>query len=157
MVLTAGLALAALADGVLAQNAPQAPAAAGGRRDPATSAAFAGRYRCIWTSPDGFVFECELQLRSGGTTDLEGRVQWTLERAGRPELAAKVGKSGAELVRGAVVSPGVAELKGYDKNDPENVRGLAEYRLELSGSARWLVGEVGAGSKLDSHFVAIRY
>src|SRR5262245_57820851 len=102
--IAAGFGLAAvlvIADSVLGQVPQQEPRGqpvtpGAPRRDPANAAAFAGRYRCIWTSPDGFVFECELQLRNANATDLEGRIQWTLMRSGRPDLQAKVGKGGSE-------------------------------------------------------------
>ena len=136
--------------------ATQQPAPPPGRRDLSNASAFAGRYRCIWTSPDGFVYECELQLRNTSATEVDGRIQWTLIRSPRPGEQAKLGMSGAELVRGALDGPGKVNISGYDKVDPNGILGLDEYKLELSGTARWIFGTTSNHGDWNAQFYAVR-
>ena len=101
----------------------------------------AGEWSGIWTSPDGYVYSAEITLNTGpgcttcsasGDESIQGRIVWTLRRVGTKAtagLAASVGLTGTEYVKGEMKGDGFFVLTGYQKDDPHNIIGLDLYRL----------------------------
>jgi hypothetical protein len=77
-----------------------------------------------WTSPAGFVYDAEFQVRLDPSGAVEGSLRWILRKApeGRTDYEGKIGAKGIEYVWGT--------------SDPSgrNILGLDRYRLTLSES-----------------------
>jgi hypothetical protein len=112
----------------------------------------AGEWRGVWTNPTGFVFTAEMTLQAGsscgscaasGDGSIQGQILWTLKKVGAnssPDYARKVDMTGTEFVKGEMRGSGLLVLNGYDKNDPNNVIGLDNYRLALADNGQVIGG-----------------
>jgi len=112
----------------------------------------AGEWRGIWTDPSGYAFTVTMTLETGpgcktcvaaGDGSVRGKIVWTLRKTpanATPELAAKVGMAGTELVKGERKGEGLLVLNGYQKDDPNNIIGLDQYRLAISDDGKVIGG-----------------
>ena len=111
-----------------------------------------GAWRGIFTDPAGFVYTAEMTLETGpgcktcavvGDGSIRGKIVWMLRKTpanATPELAAKVGMTGTELVKGKRKGEGLLVLNGYQKDDPNNIIGLDQYRLAISDDGKVIGG-----------------
>ncbi|MGO9775941.1 MAG: hypothetical protein ACLQGT_11920 [Terracidiphilus sp.] len=114
----------------------------------AQAGSVSGEWRGIWTDPTGYVFTVMMTLDTGpgcktcapaGDGSIQGKIVWTLRKMpanATPELAAKVGMTGTELVKGE----GLLVLNGYQKDDPNSIIGLDQYRLAISDDGKVIGG-----------------
>jgi hypothetical protein len=128
----------------------------GGLASVAQTVNVAGEWRGIWTNPEGMVFSATMTLQTGkgckscavvGDGAVWGKIVWTLRNAGpnpSPELAAKVGMTATELV------------KGYEANDPAQMKGTDQYRLAISDNGKVVGGITLNGGSWTGQFIAMR-
>ena len=112
----------------------------------------AGEWRGIWTDPTGYAFTVTITLETGpgcktcapaGNGSIRGKIVWTLRKTpanATPELAAKVGLTGTELVKGERKGEGLLVLNGYQKDDPNHIIGIDQYRLAISDDGKVIGG-----------------
>lgn len=110
----------------------------------AQSNSVAGEWRGIWIDPTGYSFTATITLETGpgcrscAATDegsIRGAIVWTLRKvpASAPaEVAAKVGMTATEFVKGERKGDGLLILNGYKKDDPNTIFSLDRYRLAVS-------------------------
>jgi hypothetical protein len=80
---------------------------------------------------------------AAGDGSIRGKIVWMLRKTpanATPELAAKVGMTGTELVKGKRKGEGLLVLNGYQKDDPNNIIGLDQYRLAISDDGKVIGG-----------------
>ncbi|MFY9853728.1 MAG: hypothetical protein WAK26_07620 [Terracidiphilus sp.] len=135
---------------------------------PAQTANVAGEWRGVWTNPDGMVFSATMTLETGkgcktcavvGDGAVWGKIVWTLRKAGEnpdPELAAKIGKTATELVKGNLKGDELLELNGYVLEDPAEIKGTDQYRLAISEDSKVLGGITLNGGSWTGQFIAMR-
>jgi len=128
----------------------------------------AGEWRGIWTNPDGMVFSASMTLQTGkgcktcavvGDGAVWGKIVWTLRKAGEnpsPELAALVGKTATELVKGSLKGEELLELNGYVLEDPAEIKGTDQYRLAISEDGKVVGGITLNGGSWTGQFIAMR-
>jgi hypothetical protein len=128
----------------------------------------AGEWRGIWTNPDGMVFSASMTLQTGkgcktcavvGDGVVWGKIVWTLRKAGEnpsPELAALVGKTATELVKGSLKGEELLELNGYVLEDPAEIKGTDQYRLAISEDGKVVGGITLNGGSWTGQFIAMR-
>jgi hypothetical protein len=107
----------------------------------------------IWDSPDGSVYTAVVQLNVTPDGTVDGSISWTLKDARRPDLAAKVGQSGTEFVRGAYDARcRVLALAGYRLDDPQHILGTDRYELILAANGAGLGGVTANGDTWTGMF-----
>jgi hypothetical protein len=128
----------------------------------------AGEWRGIWTDPTGYVFTVTMTLETGlgcktcaaaGDGSIRGKIVWMLRKTpanATPELAAKVGMTGTELVKGKRKGEGLLVLNGYQKDDPNNIIGLDQYRLAISDDGKVIGGITLNYGPWTGQFFAVR-
>jgi hypothetical protein len=134
----------------------------------AQSAGVTGEWRGIWTNPAGSVFTAQMTLDAGpgcktcavlGSGSIRGKIVWTLRKAGPnapPELAAQVGATATELVKGDMKGEGLLVLNGYESEDPNHIRPADQYRLALSDNGKVVGGITLNGGSWTGQFIAVR-
>jgi hypothetical protein len=140
----------------------------GGLASAAQTVSVAGEWRGLWTNPEGMVFSASMTLETGkgckdcavvGDGAVWGRIVWTLRKAGEnpsPELAAKVGKTAVELVKGNLKGDELLELSGYEAEDPQQMKGMDQYRLAISENGKVLGGITLNDGAWTGQFIAMR-
>ena len=140
----------------------------GGLASAAQTVNVAGEWRGTWTSPDGMVFSAAMTLQTGkgckncavmGDGAVWGKIVWTLRKAGEnpsPELAAMVGKTATELVKGNVKGEELLELNGFVVEDPAEIKGTDQYRLAISEDGKVIGGITLNGGPWTGQFIAMR-
>lgn len=131
----------------------------------AQAVSVAGEWRGIWTNPAGFVYSAEITLDVGpgcktcavtGSGSVRGKIVWTLRKtsasAGYPD---KVGDTSTELVKGEMKGDVLLVLNGYEKDDPNNIKGLDQYRLAVSDNGKVIGGITLNGGPWTGQFIAI--
>jgi hypothetical protein len=110
----------------------------------AQTGSVAGEWRGVWTSPSGYVYSADITLNTGpscttcaasGDGSIQGQIVWTLRKPGTNAsagLAASVGLTATEFVKGEMKGEGFFVLAGYQKDDPHNIIGLDRYRLAVA-------------------------
>jgi hypothetical protein len=128
----------------------------------------AGEWRGIWTNPEGLVFSATMTLETGkscktcavvGDGAVWGKIVWTLRKAGEnpsAELAAAVGKTATELVKGNLKGDELLELNGYVLEDPAEIKGTDQYRLAISEDGKVVGGITLNGGSWTGQFIAMR-
>ena len=128
----------------------------------------AGEWRGIWTDPTGYVFTVTMTLETGlgcktcaaaGDGSIRGKIVWMLRKTpanATPELAAKVGMTGTELVKGERKGEGLLVLKGYQKDDPNSIIGLDQYRLAISDNGMVIGGITNNNGSWTGQLIALR-
>ncbi|MGD0547929.1 MAG: hypothetical protein ABR991_08910 [Terracidiphilus sp.] len=118
----------------------------------AQAGSVAGEWRGIWTDPSGYVFNATMTLESGtackscaaaGDGSIRGRIVWTLRKVpanASAELAAKVGLTATEFVKGERKGDGLLVLNGDDKDDPNRIIAIDQYRLAISDDGKVIGG-----------------
>ena len=103
-----------------------------------------------WSSPSGAYFTLKVNLTDDGTGKVDGQIEWTMQRTRRPEKMGKIGMSAVEYVRGQYnPATQILTMKGYAKNDPNNVLVMTDnYQLTLAGNSN-LNGKARNGGKWD--------
>ena len=83
---------------------------------------------------------------------IEGQIDWNLIRTTNPKKIDKVGSRATEYVRGSF-SPqtGRIELRGYRKDDPQNIVILDRYVLKVSADNRQI-----SGKSINGNFILRR-
>jgi hypothetical protein len=127
-----------------------------------------GEWQAFKTTPEGAVFIGKITLQSGsscktcaamGDGSIQGKIVWTLRRAGMkaaPGMAGKAGKTGTELVKGQMKGKGLLVLNGYQKNDPNNILAIDKYRLAVSDDGKVLGGLTLNNGPWTGQLIAIR-
>src|SRR5258706_9026434 len=78
-----------------------------------------GKWKGEWSTPSGTFLDIEIDLSRAAGNDVEGKINLTLGRTGRPDKMDKIGLSATEYVRATFYpAPGVILLIGYKKNHP---------------------------------------
>jgi hypothetical protein len=110
-----------------------------------------GTWAGDWTSPSGAYLTIKLNLNDDGAGNVQGQIEWTLQRTNRPEKMNKIGMSAVEYVRGKYdTSSRNLTMSGYRKDDPNNVLVMVDdYRLSISQDDRNLNGAARNGGKWD--------
>jgi hypothetical protein len=128
----------------------------------------AGEWRGLWTNPEGMVFSATMTLETGkgckscavvGDGAVWGKIVWTLRSAGpnpSAELAAMVGKTATELVKGNLKGDELLELNGYVLEDPAEIKGTDQYRLAISDNGKVVGGITLNGGSWTGQFIAMR-
>jgi hypothetical protein len=134
----------------------------------AQSAGVTGEWRGIWTNPAGSVFTAQMTLDAGpgcktcavlGSSSVRGKILWTLRKAGPnapPELAAQVGTTATELVKGEMKGEALLVLNGYETDDPNHIRPADQYRLAVSDNGKVVGGITFNGGSWTGQFIALR-
>ncbi len=118
--------------------------AAGLAAQKVTPASYTGQWHGRWTG-DGYAYSAQLDLHATSDVEVKGMIHWTLAVSPREEEKSKIGAQATEFVRGTVdAKTGELHLKGYDKDDPQGVIDMDEYRLHLAGD-----GDVVSGITSD--------
>jgi len=140
----------------------------GGLASAAQTVNVAGEWRGVWTNPDGLVFSATMTLETGkscktcavvGDGAVWGKIVWTLRKAGpnpSAELAAMVGKTATELVKGNVKGEELLELNGYVLEDPAEIKGTDQYWLAISENGKVVSGITLKGGEWTGQFIAMR-
>jgi hypothetical protein len=140
----------------------------GGLVCPAQTASVAGEWRGIWTNPAGFVFTAEMTLETGpgcktcaviSEGGIRGKIVWTLKKVGSnasDTYASKVGMTGTEFVKGEMKGDGLLVLNGYEKDDPNDIIGIDQYRLAISDNSKVVGGITLNGGSWTGQFIAAR-
>lgn len=140
----------------------------GGLVSAAQTVSVAGEWRGVWTNPEGMVFSASMTLETGkgckdcavvGNGAVWGRIVWTLRKAGEnpsAELAAKVGKTATELVKGNLKGDELLELSGYEAEDPQQMKGMDQYRLAISENGKVLGGITLNDGEWTGQLIAMR-
>lgn len=117
--------------------------------NPLSTFSIRGDWKGNWRTDSGTLFDFGLRLDGLDNDAIEGQIRWTMRRTARPDKEDKVGLSATEFVRGRYnESDGILTLKGYRKDDPDNVLVmLDEYRLKVSTDGSRLTGLARNGGK----------
>lgn len=131
------------------------------------SGSVAGEWRGIWTNPEGNVYTAKMILETGpgcktcaakGEGSVTGKIEWSLRKAGAhtPDMADRMGTVSKELVKGEMRGEGLLVLNGYDRDDPNNIKPLDQYRLALSDNGKVLGGISLNGGTWTGQLIAVR-
>ena len=131
--------------GSLTGIAPGANPAGGPRTDIPVAAklALTKLWAGTWTSPEGFVYDADVQAKLDPTGAVEARITWALNKspASRPEYNDKIGLKGIEFAWGTYdPQTRTLYLEGYRRDDPHQILGLEKYRLTLSDNYKTITG-----------------
>jgi hypothetical protein len=133
----------------------------------AQSGGVGGEWRGMWTDPAGNVFTAAMTLQEGagcklcavmGDGSIRGRIVWTLRKAGPnapAAMAARVGATGTELVRGEMKGDGLLVLNGYAWEDSA-LKAVDQYRLAISDNGKVVGGITLNGGSWTGQFIAVR-
>jgi len=118
----------------------------------AQTGSVAGEWRGIWTDPTGYVFTVTMTLETGpgcktcapaGDGSIRGKIVWTLRKTpanATPELAAKVGMTGTELVKGERKGEGPAGAERLSEGRPQQHHRHRPVRLAISDDGKVIGG-----------------
>lgn len=103
-------------------------------------------YYGTWTKVNTtYIFDFELTLRTGNSESVSGSFLWTVVMYDEENFMSKVNYQNKinfkaiEYVKGVYNSDtGVCHLKGYKKDDPDNIIALDTYQLKINQN-----GELG--------------
>ncbi len=101
---------------------------------------------------------CKTCASKGGGS-VQGKIVWLLRKSGpnaSPALAEKVGTTSTEQVKAQVKGEGLLVLDGYDKDDPNDVKALDQYRLAISDNGKVVGGISLNGGSWTGQFIAVR-
>ena len=127
-----------------------------------------GEWRGIRTNPAGLVFSATMTLETGPECKtcavvsdglIRGRIVWTLRKAGSKTSSgsdASVGLTATELVKGTMKGDGLLVLNGYEKDDPNGIIELDQYRLAVSDNGKVVGGITLNGGSWTGQFIAVR-
>lgn len=118
--------------------------------EPVKAADPTGRWKGRWSTDSGTLFDIEFTLNETGVNQIDGQIKWTMRQTRRSDKKDKVGLSAIEHIRGAYdPQTRLLTLKGYKKDDPDNVLVMAddEYRLTVSENGRRVFGKARNGGK----------
>jgi len=90
---------------------------------------------------------------------IRGKIVWTLRKVGSnasDTYASKVGMSATEFVKGEMKGDGLLVLNGYEKDDPNDVIGIGQYRLAISDNGKVAGGITLNGGSWTGQFIAVR-
>jgi hypothetical protein len=128
-----------------------------------------GEWRGIRTNPAGFVFSATMTLEAGPGCKtcavmsdglIKGRIVWTLRKAGSKAPSgqdASTGLTASELVKGEMKGDGLLVLNGYEKDDPNGIIELDQYRLAVSDNGKVIGGITLNGGSWTGQFIAMRF
>jgi hypothetical protein len=118
--------------------------------------ALAGPWEGEWTG-GGFAYEARMALSVTSDGEVQGSIAWTLRAAPREPESGKVGSSGTEFVRGKFLPDAqLLVLEGHEKEDPDNIIGLDQYRLLVSEARRTMGGLTRHHGPWDGRFFLTR-
>ncbi len=117
-----------------------------------------GKWKGKWSTDSGTLFDFELDLRDTGNNGLQGSILWTMRKSVRADKMDKVGLSATEYVKGSYEpATGLVNLKGYSKNDPNNMLVMIDvYKLNISSDGDTLTGNARNGGKWNGHIKLTR-
>ncbi len=100
-----------------------------------------GKWSGDWTSKSTY-FTAEATFTETGGGKVTGQIVWTIRRTTNPKKTDKIGTSAVEEVQG-VFNPStrMLTLKGFRKNDPNNIIILDRYNLSLSADNQTIIGK----------------
>jgi hypothetical protein len=140
----------------------------GGLTCAAQTSSVTGEWHGIWTGPSGAVFTAVLTLETGPSCKTcavvsdggtRGKIVWTLKKVGSnasDTYASKVGMTGTEFVKGEMKGDGLLVLNGYEKDDPNGIIGIDQYRLAISDNGKVVGGITLSGGSWTGQFIAVR-
>jgi hypothetical protein len=109
----------------------------------AAQSPFVGQWHGRWTG-DNYAYSAEVDLVAVSGTVFNGTIHWTMAVTPNAEDKPKVGVTAVEYVSGEVdPTSGELHLKGYQKEDPQSIIDLDEYKLKVDG------GDVIRGTTSD--------
>jgi hypothetical protein len=93
-----------------------------------------------WTNPDGYLATGEMVLEVDQSNNIDGSIKWTWKKT--PKAREQIiGLTGIEYISGTYDPQARSVVfQGYEKDDPNNVIGLDEYKLSLSADGSTLSG-----------------
>ena len=100
----------------------------------------AGTWRGQWVSDNspGYLFEYEMTLKMDEEFNVSGEIKWTQLKS---PSKTKDGKSAVEHIKGTGnKEKRMIEVKGFKKDDPENVISLDEYKITFEESGKGFKG-----------------
>lgn len=108
-----------------------------------------GRWKGGWSTLSGTRLDIEFTLNETGVNQIEGQIRWTLRNTVRPDKKDKVGLSATEYIRGGYdPQKRLLNLKGYRKDDPDNVLVMIDdYLLTVSEDGRSITGKARNGGR----------
>jgi len=127
-----------------------------------------GEWRGIRTNPAGLIFSATMTLETGPGCKtcavlsdglIRGQIVWTLRKAGSKASSAadaSVGSTATELVKGTMKGDGLLVLNGYQKDDPNGIIELDQYRLAVSDNGKVIGGITLNGGSWTGQFIAMR-
>ena len=97
------------------------------------------QFNGFWTKVNTtYIFEFELILNDAGPTQVEGYFNWRLvkydekDRSSQEYYGKKIGLRAREYVKGTFdAKSNVYKLKGYKKDDPDNIIGIDTYNIRI--------------------------
>jgi hypothetical protein len=105
----------------------------------------AGNWRGDWNSKTTYFTATASFTETGGK--VSGQIVWTLQRTSNPKKLNKVGVSATEYVQGTFnPATRMVSLRGYRKDDPNNIVILDRYNLSLAENNQALSGRSISGN-----------
>jgi tetratricopeptide (TPR) repeat protein len=109
------------------------------------------------TSSPGFLFLCEIELKTNSANEVSGSIRWNLRKSPSHAEQPKVSQNAVENVRGTYDPESrVASIEGYKKNDPRGIIVLDKYKLILSVDGETLSGKTYSSGAWDGELFAHR-
>jgi hypothetical protein len=101
-----------------------------------------GRWVGNWTSPNDYSFKCEINLLFQPDKTVKGYILWTLRSVPDKEDNSKLNSRAIEYVIGSYSDENrEIEIRGVEKEDPNEIISPDLYRLTLSSDSSTLRGE----------------
>ena len=100
-----------------------------------------GTWQVEWTNPAGYLYTGEMVLEVDQSNNIDGYINWTLKKSPNASEQSMIGLTGIEYVSGTYDPQTRAVVfQGYEKDDPNNILGVDEYKLSLSIDGSTLSG-----------------
>lgn len=114
-----------------------------------------GTWQGDWTNPAGYLYTCEIILKVDQSNNIDGYINWILQKSPRADEQAKIGLSAREYVKGTYdPQTRLFTFSGYEKDDLYSIIGLDNYKLTLSADNNTLSGITEDNGPWDGQITA---
>ncbi len=99
-----------------------------------------GRWKGEWSSPNGNLYQADVNLNDEEVNKLSGQIVYTLKES-KTRAKDKIGSMAIEHVEGTFdPMTRLLQVRGVKKDDPQNIIILDKYQLTLSEDNQTLIG-----------------
>lgn len=116
-----------------------------------------GPWRGVWTTPDHYEYQAELDFTVEMGGHVTGQIRWMLVQSPAQEQQTKIGQRGTEFVEGTFSQDnGILNLRGVRVDAPQLIS-PDQYRLAVSPDGQYIVGMSANRGNWDGRLELTRF